>query len=58
MRKSNESTKIRRIGNGRGILLSKSVCKLMGVEVDDHFTIDIDGDSLVLRPYKKEDLNA
>jgi antitoxin component of MazEF toxin-antitoxin module len=58
MRNSTESAKVRRIGNSRGILLSRSLCKLMGVDIDDHFRIDIDDDSLVLKPIKKGDLDA
>lgn len=58
MRNSTESAKVRRIGNSKGILLSRSLCKLMGVDIDDHFLIDIDEDSLILRPLKKEDANA
>lgn len=50
MRTSKECAKIRRIGNGRGILLSRSVCNLMGVDINDHFIIDIDEDRLVLVP--------
>ncbi|MDG6224404.1 MAG: hypothetical protein QCI82_02705 [Candidatus Thermoplasmatota archaeon] len=52
MRASKESTKIRKIGNGRGILLSRSICNLMGVDIDDHFIIDIEEDRLILLPGK------
>ena len=58
MRKSNERTRIRRIGNGRGILLSRSVCRLMGVDIDDDLIIDIDEDRLILIPRREEEADA
>ena len=45
-----EKTKIRRIGNGRGVLLSKSLCNLMGMGIDDSFRIELDNGKLILIP--------
>lgn len=50
MRSSIEHSKLRKIGNGQGILLSRSVCNLMGVKVGCSFKVDIEGDRLVLVP--------
>jgi antitoxin component of MazEF toxin-antitoxin module len=52
MNYSLEKTKIRRIGNGRGILLSKSLCNLIGVEIDDRFRIELDQHKIVLVPIR------
>lgn len=53
MRISNERTKLRRIGNGQGILLSGSICRLMGIDVGSFFRVDIEDDRLVLTPQKE-----
>ncbi|MBN1389174.1 MAG: hypothetical protein JXA22_00875 [Candidatus Thermoplasmatota archaeon] len=50
MRSSMEHSKLRRIGNGQGILLSRSICNLMGVCIGASFRIDIENDRLVLVP--------
>jgi antitoxin component of MazEF toxin-antitoxin module len=50
MRRSLENTKLRKIGNGQGILLTRSICNLMGIEVGQSFSLDIEGDRLVLIP--------
>ncbi|MGA1819534.1 MAG: hypothetical protein ACMUHU_00845 [Thermoplasmatota archaeon] len=50
MRSSLERTRLRKIGNGQGVLLSSSVCRLMGMSVGSYFRIDIEGDKLVLIP--------
>ncbi len=49
-----EKTKIRKIGNGRGILLSKSLCNLLGMSVEDSFRIELEDERLVLVPLRKE----
>ena len=50
MRESRENVKLRKIGNGQGILLTRSICNLMGVGIGESFSLDIEGDKLVLRP--------
>ncbi len=49
-----EKTKIRKIGNGRGILLSKSLCNIMGMGIEDSFRIELEDERLVLVPLRKE----
>jgi len=48
-----EKTRIRKIGNGRGVLLSKSLCNLMGMGIDDSFRIELDNGKLILIPMKE-----
>ena len=48
MTHSLEKTKIRRIGNGRGVLLSKSLCNMMGMDIEDSFRVDLENGKLVL----------
>ena len=48
-----EFTKIRKIGNGRGVLLSKSLCNLMGMGIEDSFKIEIEDGKLILIPDRK-----
>jgi antitoxin component of MazEF toxin-antitoxin module len=48
-----ENTKIRRIGNGRGILLSKSLCNLIGMGIEDRFKVEIEDGRLVLIPIRE-----
>ncbi len=49
MGQSNLKVKLRRIGTGQGILISSSICKLMGVNVGDDLLIEFDGKDLLLR---------
>jgi len=53
MRESKVNVKLRRIGNGQGILLGRTICDLMGVGPGSFFNIDIEGDRLVLTPLKE-----
>lgn len=50
MRESRENVKLRRIGNGQGILINRSICNLMGIGIGESFTLDIEGDRLILKP--------
>jgi len=50
---SRESAKIRKIGNGRGVLLSKPLCNLLGMEVEDTFRVEIDNGKLILVPVQE-----
>lgn len=49
------TTKLRRIGSGQGVLISKSICKLVGANVGDEFVLDIKEGSIVLLPGRKEE---
>ena len=53
MNESREFAKIRKIGNGRGILLSKTICNLLGMDIEDIFRVELDKDKLVLIPKKE-----
>jgi len=54
MRRSKLTVVLRKIGNGRGILLSKSICDVMGVDIDDRFTLDIVDDRIILIPVMRD----
>ncbi len=47
-----EKTKIRRIGNGRGVLLSKPICNMMGMDLDDQFRVEMIDGRLILVPIR------
>lgn len=55
MDRSLEKTKIRQIGNGRGVLLSKSVCNLVGMDINDLFRVELVEGSLMLVPLRGDD---
>jgi antitoxin component of MazEF toxin-antitoxin module len=48
-----EHTKIRRIGNGRGILLSKPLCNMMGMDYEDSFRVEMESGKLILVPIRR-----
>lgn len=50
---SKHYARLRKIGNGRGILLSKSICNLIGMDIDDNFILDIVDEKIVLIPIKE-----
>ncbi len=52
MTHSLERTMIRKIGNGRGVLLSKSLCNIMGMDIEDCFRVDLENGKLVLVPIR------
>jgi len=58
MRRSTERTKLRRIGNGRGILLSRSICNLIGMDIEDDFRIELEDGKLVLIPEYRRNSNV
>ena len=51
---SNYNTKLRKIGNGRGVLLSKTICQLAGMELGGEFQVILDDDRITLIPSKDE----
>lgn len=53
MKESLERTKIRRIGNGRGILLSKPLCNMMGMDYEDSFRVEMANGRLILTPIRR-----
>jgi len=55
MSTSREQAKLRRIGNGRGLLLSKSICNLVGVQLDDLLRVDLENGSIILTPIRMEE---
>jgi hypothetical protein len=52
MSESIEEVRLRRIGNGRGILISKSICNLVGLRFDDRMRVDIERGCIILTPIK------
>ncbi len=58
MRRSTERTKLRKIGNGRGILLSRSICNLIGMDIEDDFRIELEDGKLVLIPEYRRNSNV
>lgn len=54
MGRSNLKVKLRRIGTGQGILISSSICKLMGINVGDDLLIEFDGKDLLLRTMESD----
>ena len=55
MVRSREIITLRRIGNGQGFLISKSICNLLGMGVDDPMRVEIEGDRLILTPLETEE---
>jgi len=53
MSRSRLYSPLRRIGNGRGILLSKSICSLVGIEIGDEVLVDIEGEKIILIPKRR-----
>lgn len=53
MNKSKLQTKVRRIGNGRGVLLSKSICDLIGMDIDDPFMVEVKEGRIILVPWDR-----
>lgn len=54
MSRSNYNTKLRKIGNGRGVLLSKTICQLAGMKLGGEFQVILDDDRITLIPSKEE----
>ena len=47
---SKHKTKLRKIGTGQGVLLSKALVDLMGMDLGDEFTIQIRSGEIILMP--------
>ena len=54
MEKSRYLTRLRRIGNGRGVLLSKTICQLAGMELGGEFKVILDDDRITLIPLREQ----
>lgn len=54
MSKSKYLTRLRRIGNGRGVLLSKTICQLAGMDLGGEFQVMLDDDRIMLVPFKEK----
>jgi hypothetical protein len=50
---SKEFAKIRKIGNGRGILLPKSLCNILEVDIEDILRVETNGKYIKLIPVNK-----
>lgn len=50
---SMEFAKIRKIGNGRGILLPKSLCNILEVDIEDRFRVETNGKFIKLIPVRE-----
>jgi hypothetical protein len=50
MSRSIEEVRLRRIGNGRGFLISKSICNLVGLHFNDRMRVEIEGGRIILTP--------
>jgi len=49
MRRSNLRVKLRRIGTGQGILISSTICKMIGVSIGDDLLMEFDERGILLR---------
>ena len=50
------TTKIKRWGNGNGILLPKVMLDMLSLKADDYLSIELVDDKIVLSPAKKKGL--
>ena len=49
MTRSNLRVKLRRIGTGQGVLISRSVCQIMGLNIGDEMILEMDDNGIILR---------
>ncbi|MFR7592750.1 MAG: AbrB/MazE/SpoVT family DNA-binding domain-containing protein [Longibaculum sp.] len=54
MKKVANTIKIKRWGNGNGILLPKAILDILSLKVNDSMAISLKDDQIVLTPVKKE----